>query len=93
MPKVEVCWGENKASGKEEGVVVEGKFGVSWAPQIKRLTLARELVLVLALALLRQMILGKSLPLWALVSPSENRPGGADNARGGAPWFPLATSL
>lgn len=30
-----------------------------------------ELVLVLALVLLRQVILGKSLSLWALVSPSE----------------------
>lgn len=32
MPKAELCWGEKKASGKEEGVVVGGKFGASWAP-------------------------------------------------------------
>lgn len=34
--------------------MLEGKFGASWAPQIKRLTLARELVLVLAPALFSQ---------------------------------------
>lgn len=51
--------------------MVEGKFGASWAPQIKRITLVGELVLVLAPVLLSQMTLGKSLSLWALVSPSE----------------------
>lgn len=69
MPKAELCWGENKASCNGQGTVVEGKSGASWAPQIKRLTLDGQLVLVLALALLSQLTLGKPVSLWALVSP------------------------
>lgn len=50
-------------------------MGPPGAPQVRSWgspTLARELVLVLALPLLSQVALGKSL-LWALVSSSENR--------------------
>lgn len=53
-------------------MVWKENVGVPGALQIEWLTLHEELVLVLALSLLSQVVLGNPLSLWALVCASEN---------------------
>lgn len=55
--------------------MVAGKYGASRGSSHQEANPGGGVALVLALPLLSQVALGKSLPLWALVSSSENRSG------------------